>query len=91
MEQASTRYCLPEPTRKRLRKRLTRGQAAQGAQHGPAGVDQLQLAVALEGLGVSRQTGGVPAVVAGELARQVGGGGILGVGACAEADSTERR
>ena len=35
------------------------GHAAQSAQHGPAGVDKLQLAVALEGLGVSRQTGRV--------------------------------
>ncbi|GIL65756.1 hypothetical protein Vafri_19455, partial [Volvox africanus] len=55
------------------------GHAAQGAKHGPAGMDQLQLAVALEGLRVSRQAGSVPAVVAGELAGQVGRGGVLGV------------
>ena len=44
------------------------GHAAEGAEHGPAGVDDLQLAVAGEGLGVSRQAGRVPAVVTGELA-----------------------
>ena len=58
------------------------GDAAQGAEHRPASVDQLELAVALEGLRVSRQAGGVPAVVAGELASQVGGGGILAVRTC---------
>ena len=47
----------------------------------PAGVDDLDLAVASEGLGVSRQAGAVPAVVAGELALQVGGHGALGEGA----------
>ncbi len=58
------------------------GDAAQGAQHGPAGVDHLQLAVAAEGLGVGRQASGVPAVVAGELASQVRGGVALREGAC---------
>ena len=57
------------------------GEAAEGAEHGPAGVDQLLLAVAAEGLGVGGEAGGVPAVVAGELAGQVGGGGVLGEGA----------
>jgi len=43
----------------------------QRAEHGPAGVDDLDLAVAREGLGVRGQAGGVPAVVAGVLAVQV--------------------
>ena len=42
--------------------------AAEGAEHGPAGVDDLDLAVLGERLGVSRQAGRVPAVVTGELA-----------------------
>ena len=46
---------------------------AQRAEHGPAGVDDLHGAEALERLGVGGQAGGVPAVVAGELASQVGG------------------
>mmetsp|Transcript_16163 Transcript_16163/g.43948 ORF Transcript_16163/g.43948 Transcript_16163/m.43948 type:complete len:300 (-) Transcript_16163:1-900(-) len=50
------------------------GDHAQSTQQGPAGVDQLQLTVALEGLGVSGQASGIPAVVTGELAGQVGGG-----------------
>ncbi|GIM00221.1 hypothetical protein Vretimale_5371, partial [Volvox reticuliferus] len=54
-----------------LRQQL-RSHAAQSAEHRPASMDELQLAVALEGLWVGRQTGGVPAVVAGELASQVG-------------------
>jgi hypothetical protein len=58
------------------------GDAAQSAKHGPTGVDHLQLAVAAEGLGISRQTSGVPAIVAGELTGQVGGGVTLGEGAC---------
>jgi hypothetical protein len=37
-------------------------------------VDELDLAEARERLGVGRQAGRVPAVVAGELARQVGRG-----------------
>ena len=47
------------------------GQAAQGAQHGPAGVDDLDLAVASKGLGVGRQAGGVPPVVSRVLTSQV--------------------
>jgi hypothetical protein len=43
----------------------------QRAEHGPAGVDDLDLAVAREGLGVRGQAGGVPAVVARVLAVQV--------------------
>ena len=42
--------------------------AAQRTEHGPAGVDDLNLPVAGEGLRVGGQAGGVPAVVAGELA-----------------------
>lgn len=37
-----------------------RGDAAEGAQQRPPGVDDLDLPVALEGLRVSRQAGGVP-------------------------------
>ncbi|RLN33992.1 hypothetical protein C2845_PM03G05550 [Panicum miliaceum] len=54
--------------------------AAERAEHGPAGVDDLQLAVLGEGLGVSGQPRGVPAVVAGELAGQVARG-LAGEGA----------
>ena len=57
-----------------------REDAAQGAEHGPPGVDHLQLAVLGEGLGVGEEPGGVPAVVAGELAGQVGGS-LAGEGA----------
>jgi hypothetical protein len=49
-------------------------------------VDDLDLPVLGEGLGVSGQTGSVPAVVTGELASQVGGGVALAEGAC-EANS----
>jgi len=42
-------------------------QAPQGAEHGPARVDDLGLAEAGEGLGVGREADGVPPVVAGEL------------------------
>ena len=45
-------------------------------------MDHLQLAEAAEGLGISGQTSCVPAVVAGELTGQVGGGVTLGEGAC---------
>ncbi len=45
-----------------------RGEAAQSAEHGPAGMDQLNLAVTGEGDGVGRQAGGVPSVVTGVLA-----------------------
>jgi hypothetical protein len=54
--------------------------AAEGAKHGPAGVDHLDLAVTLEGLGVSRETSGVPAVVTRVLAGEVWWGGIVGEG-----------
>lgn len=43
-------------------------QDAQRAQQRPAGVDELNLPVAGKGLGVGRQAGRVPPVVAGELA-----------------------
>lgn len=42
--------------------------AAERSQHGPARVDDLDLAVPGKGLRVGRQAGGVPAVVTGELA-----------------------
>ena len=54
---------------------------ARRTEHGPAGVDDLQLAVAGKGLRVGRQAGGVPAVVARELSGQVGGHKVLRVGA----------
>ncbi len=47
------------------------GHAAQSSQEGPAGVDDLGLAEALEGLWVSRETSSVPSVVTGELTGQV--------------------
>ena len=56
--------------------------AAQGAEHGPAGVDHLQGPELLEGGGVGRQTGRVPAIVAGELASQVRGDIALAEGSC---------
>ncbi len=40
-----------------------RGEAAESAQHGPAGVDHLDLTVAREGLRIGRQTRCVPAIV----------------------------
>jgi hypothetical protein len=46
--------------------------ATERAQHGPAAVDHLQLAVPGEGLRVRGEASGVPPVVAGELAGQVG-------------------
>jgi hypothetical protein len=45
-------------------------------------VDHLDLPVLGEGLGISGQTGSVPAVVTSKLASQVGGGVALGEGAC---------
>jgi hypothetical protein len=55
------------------------GDAAQSAKHGPASMDELQLAVTLEGLWVSRETSSVPAVVTGELTSEVRRGVVLGV------------
>ena len=49
-----------------------RHDAAERAEHGPAGVDDLDLAVAGKGLRVGREARGVPSVVAGELAVEVG-------------------
>ena len=46
----------------------------QGTEHGPPSVDELDLTVAGECLGVSGQTSCVPAIVTGELAVQVVGG-----------------
>lgn len=51
-----------------------REHAPQGSQHGPPGVDHLQLPVLCEGLGVGGEPGGVPAVVAGELSGEVAWG-----------------
>ncbi|CAL5065276.1 unnamed protein product [Urochloa decumbens] len=51
-----------------------REDAAERAEHGPAGMDHLQLAVLGEGLRVGGEPRGVPAVVAGELAGQVARG-----------------
>ncbi len=48
-----------------------RGDAAQGAEHGPPSVDQLDLTVRGEGLGVGGQTGCVPAVVTCKALAQV--------------------
>ena len=49
-----------------------REHAPQRSQHGPSAVDHFQLPVLRERLGVSGQPRRVPAVVAGELSRQVG-------------------
>ena len=57
------------------------GHAPQGTQHGPAGVDQFDLTVLGEGLGVSRETGGIPAVVTGVFTVEVRGGRTIGEGA----------
>jgi hypothetical protein len=46
--------------------------APERAQHGPPAVDHLQLAVPGEGLRVGGEASGVPPVVAGELAGQIG-------------------
>ena len=42
------------------------GDTAEGAEHGPASMDDLELAVTLESLGVSGEASGVPAVVTRE-------------------------
>jgi hypothetical protein len=56
-------------------------EAAEGAEHGPASVDDLDLAIAGKGFGVGGQTGGIPAVVTGVFALQVRGDIALGEGA----------
>jgi hypothetical protein len=59
-------------------------EAAEGAEHGPAGVDDLELAVAGKGFGVCGETGGVPAVISGEFTLEVrrrGGEGAQELGA----------
>ena len=54
-----------------LRKASEVAYYAKGAQQGPARVDQLNLAVACECLGVRRQASSVPAVVTRELSIQI--------------------
>ena len=54
------------------------GEAADRAEHGPAAVHELDLAVGCECLGVSGEPCGVPAVVTGELTSQVAGAGVFG-------------
>jgi len=49
--------------------------AAERAEHGPAGVDDLDLAVAGKGFGVGREAGGVPAVISRVLTVEVRGDG----------------
>jgi hypothetical protein len=46
--------------------------ASESTKHSPASVDDLDLAVAGESLGVGRHTGGIPAVVTGVLTLEVG-------------------
>ena len=48
------------------------GDASEGSQHGPAGVDHLALSVAGKGLWVSRETGGIPSVISWVLSGEVG-------------------
>ncbi|KAM3412329.1 hypothetical protein ACQJBY_003806 [Aegilops geniculata] len=48
--------------------------ASERTEHGPSAVDHLELPVLGKGLGVGREPGGVPPVVAGELAGQVARG-----------------
>jgi hypothetical protein len=55
--------------------------ASKSTEHGPASVDDLDLAVAGEGLGVSGHTGGIPAVVTGVLTLEVRGDVALREGA----------
>ena len=62
-----------------LRQKLG-GHDSQGAEHGPARVNDLELAVAGEGLGVGGESSSVPAIVARELTGQVRWG-VLGEGA----------
>lgn len=47
------------------------GRRTEGSEHGPSGVDDLDLAVPGEGCGIGRQSLGVPAIVTGELSLQV--------------------
>mmetsp|Transcript_12060 Transcript_12060/g.27332 ORF Transcript_12060/g.27332 Transcript_12060/m.27332 type:complete len:275 (-) Transcript_12060:34-858(-) len=53
--------------------------ASEGTEHSPSGVDELSLSVGGEGLWVSRETGGVPAVVTRVLTLEVGWAGVVGV------------
>ena len=60
-----------------------RGDAAEGTKHGPASVDDLDLTVASEGLGISGETGGIPSVISGVLTlevRDLGGEGAKELG-----------
>jgi len=56
-----------------------RGEASEGAQHGPSGMDDLELAVLGEGLGIGRETGSVPSVVTWEFPGEVWRDGALRV------------
>lgn len=53
------------------------GEASKSAKHGPTGMDELQLAVGCELLGVSGESGCVPAIISGVLSLQVGRGRTL--------------
>ncbi len=55
--------------------------ASESTKHSPASVDDLDLAVAGESLGVGRHTGGIPAVVTGVLSLEVRGDVALREGA----------
>ena len=48
------------------------GHATKSTEHGPASVDDLDLAITGKGLGVSGETGGVPSVISGVFALEVG-------------------
>ena len=54
---------------------------SEGSEEGPAGMDDLNLAVLGEGGGVGREANSVPAIVTSELTSEVRGGGG-GEGAC---------
>ena len=55
-----------------------RDEASQGSEHGPTGVDDLELPVLGKGLRIGRESSGIPAVVTRELSVQVGRAVSLG-------------
>ena len=61
---------------------LLRDEAADGAKHSPASVDHLSLTVASEGLGIGRETSGIPAVVTRVFTSQIRRGD--GEGTCTD-------